>query len=159
MLSFRAKCFQTTASCKTAGSEVPQNNTSVTRGTLSNTGLTSPSTRSDKSLSNLHQAKRRIKPHVFLLMAKLHFLLYQIYSVTDFQRHFLRVLGCSLIFFTLCIPSASTYYIGQCQRCHQGGLHLIAREKSYAAPIPRDHRCVTLICCCKIGRDESDVCC
>jgi len=70
--------------------------------------------------------------------------------------------GCWLFsyffFFTLHIPSTSTYYIGQCQCCHQGRLHLIAREKSCTAPIPRGHRCMTLICCCKTGRDESNVC-
>lgn len=77
-------------------------------------------------------------PHVVLLMAKL--LLYQIYSVTDFQRHFLRVLGCSFIFFTLHISSTSTHYIGQQQCCHQGSLYLIAREESLAAPIPRGQR-------------------
>lgn len=97
------------------------------------------STKLDKGSSDLHQAKRRIGLQDVLQMPEIHFLLHSIYSVTDLQRHFLRVLSCSFFSCTSHVIY-SPHYTGQQHCCHRGSLHLTAREESLAAPIPRDCR-------------------
>lgn len=72
-------------------------------------------------------------------MPKIYSLLHPIYSATDLQRHFLRVLGCSFFSCTSHVIYPP-HYTGQQQCCHRGSLHLTAREESLAAPIPRDCR-------------------